>query len=45
MGKKLSSEDVVINGFANSIIRKLKRLFETRFCVVMFSVKGKVIKT
>jgi len=44
MGKKLSSEDVVTNGFANSIIRKLKRLFETGFCAVTFSVKGKVIK-
>ena len=44
LGKKLSFEDVVINGFANSIIRKLKRLFETGFCVIKFSVKGKVIK-
>ena len=44
LGKKLSFEDVVLNGFANSIIRKLKRLFETGLCVVKFSVKGKVIK-
>ena len=44
LGKKLSCEDVVINGFADSIIRKLKRLFETGFCVVKFSVRGKVIK-
>ena len=44
LGKKLSCEDVVINGFADSIIRILKRLFETGFCVVKFSVRGKVIK-
>ena len=44
LGKKLSFEDVVINGFANSIMTKLKRLFESGFCVARFSVKGKVIK-
>jgi hypothetical protein len=42
--KKLSFEDVIINGFANSIIRELKRLFETGLCIVKFSVRGKVIK-
>ena len=42
--RQLSFEDVVINGFANSIITVLRRLFETGFCVPRFSEKGKPIK-
>ncbi|HEX6848737.1 MAG TPA: hypothetical protein VF144_17250 [Chitinophagaceae bacterium] len=44
MEKRFSFEDIEKNGFANSMIIKLKRLAEAGFCIMEYSVKGKFIR-